>query len=359
MATNKKRILNTIKVFISYTNIMSEILLLTSKPPISNWRRPNWIPGYSDNPAMKKWYIPDQKIVDNEYEWMTKAFNDTRKSKVFEVKFPNTNEMEVIEKIRWTQNDIKKTFGYNGWVVNPNWEDLVDEKWEFTQHDFVFVRDSFISNQKDKILISNFSRAERKIEEMVIKEILETLTKDNNIDRKIITAPQWPYFEGGNFRYIPDEWILFAWKQNRSNAEWINFVKNEFGVRDDKILMIDWISFHVDTYFSVVTWDDGKLIAWIICPELVNNMTEVKGFFRKNKKILLEVNCDFGMGKEGNGKWNFATNTLQLKEYLVWCNWFDDKTERILQSLWVKRIISPMTEYNRSWGGTHCSSNQI
>jgi hypothetical protein len=112
--------------------------------------------------------------------------------------------------------------------------------------------------------------------------------------------------------------------------------------------MVDGNGFHLDTYFSVATDDEGKLLAGIICPNLVANIQEVRDFFKKNKKILLEVDDSFGIGKDGDGTGNFATNTLQLKEYLVGCHDFDDNVEIILEKLGVKRIVNPMKEYNKS-----------
>ena len=97
--------------------------------------------------------------------------------------------------------------------------------------------------------------------------------------------------------------------------------------------MIDGNGFHLDTYFSTATDGGGKLVAGIICPDLVANMQEVRDFFKKNKKILLEVDDEFGIGKDGNGTGNFATNTLQLKEYLVGCHHFEDNVEYLLEKL--------------------------
>jgi hypothetical protein len=123
--------------------------------------------------------------------------------------------------------------------------------------------------------------------------------------------------------------------------------------------MIDGNGFHLDTYFSAVTWNNGQLIAGIICPDLVGNMNQVKDFFKKNRKILLEVDSGFGIGKDWDGTGNFATNTLQLKEFLIGCNYFDDNTELILEKMGVKRIITFMKEYNKSWWGPHCSTSQL
>ena len=317
------------------------------------------MPRYGDNPAMAKWYIPDRNKVQDEYDGLIHALHATGKAKVFEANFPNAQDLQSIRNIQAMQEEIKRIFGYNAWMVNPNGRDLVDKNWEFTQHDFVFVRDSSLSNQKDKILISSFSSQERKIEELVKKEVLENICQQYNIERKIITAPPGCQFEWGNFRYIVDEDILFAGEKQRNNLEGVKFVKEEFEVRNDKLLMIDGNGFHLDTYFSAVTWDDGKLIAGIICPHLVGNMQQVKDFFKKHKKILLEVDDDFGIGKNGDGTGNFATNTLQLKDYLIGCHHFDDNIENILESWGIKRIITPMGEYNRSWGGPHCATTQL
>jgi len=336
---------------------MEKLNILISMQPKSWWWKKDWIPSYPDNPSMEKWYKPDAEIVKKEYDWLIESLQITTKANIIQVLFPS-KELEIIKKISQIQEYSKKEVNINPFVKNPNWSDLIDNDWEFTQHDFVFVRDSFISNQSDKIIISNFTQSTRKIEELIINEILNNILNENNIDRKIINPPKNLNLEWWDFRLIPKDQILFAWI-GRNSLEWIKFVQNEFNIDNKKLLIIDWNWFHVDTYFSVATNNEWELIAWIICWDLVKNMDEVKKFFKDNKKMLIEIPSSYWIWINWDWKWNFATNSLQLWEYMIWCNYFSDNVEKILENEWVKRIVTPMTQYMKSWWAVHCSTNQI
>jgi len=332
--------------------------ILSSKPPISWWRN-NWIPRYSDNPAMRKWFVPSKDNVIKQYNNMIQAILETGNANLLEIDFPNTKDLESCKKIEELQNFTKEKILSNSFFVNPNWEDLIDKNWELTQHDFVFVRDSFISNQNDKIIISHFSQKAREVEETIIKEILYNLIKVNWLNRELIVPPKNIYLEWWDFRYIPKDKILFAGKSWRNSKDGVDFVKSNFEINPKDILIIDWNWFHLDTYFSVFTDNEWNLKWWIICKDLVKNFNEVKKFFKEKQKRLIEIPSSYWIGRNGDGNWHFATNTLQLWEYLIGCKYFDDGTELILDKEWIKRIITKMNQYTKSWWAIHCSTNQI
>ena len=89
-----------------------------SKLPFSPWWG-NGIIGYKDNPAMKNGIIPNQKILENE---RIKLINTLKK-----------HNLEIVE------FDFPKKLENNKYG-----------------HDYVFIRDGFISNQKGKVLLLNF-----------------------------------------------------------------------------------------------------------------------------------------------------------------------------------------------------------
>ena len=85
------------------------------------------------------------------------------------------------------------------------------------KHDFVFVRDLFISDQKSKIIISSFSEKERQIESDVMQEMLESM----NYNTLRIPEKNNAKAEGGEFYYCKGSNLLFSGccRNNRAGAE--------------------------------------------------------------------------------------------------------------------------------------------
>ena len=102
--------------------------IVLSKLPKSGWWK-SGIPQYKDNPAMKKGQIPINSLLIKERDALIKAIQQEG-HEIIELDFPK-------------ELDSKK----------PN-------------HDFVFIRDPFISNQNGKAIIL---RAGSQQEELKIK----------------------------------------------------------------------------------------------------------------------------------------------------------------------------------------------
>lgn len=236
----------------------------------------------------------------------------------------------------------------------------------YDNYDSVFTRDAFISNQKDTLILSNFTNTDRFEESKVIeKQLLKTLKK-NNLDRKVINPLDISdkiHLEWGDFRYIPKNNILFAWLSptgSRNNAEWVDFVRKNFNIPKKKFLIVESTSFHIDTVFSAVTDDSWQLIWWIICEGLVNNMDDVRAFFKKHKLFLETVPSEFGWDyeKDGDPRW-WSINALNVNEHLI-SNWvFTDEVEKRLQIEGIKRYVTPTSTYRKTWWSVHCLTNQL
>ncbi len=253
-------------------------------------------------------------------------------------------------------------------------ERIDDNKIKYRNDSMVYMRDAFISNQEDKILISNFKLRSRRLESILAKEILDNLVKNNALDREIIVNENSKeYFEGWDFRFIPKDKILFAWYskgQSRNSLEWIDFVKTHFWLDDKNVLILEWKNaFHIDTFFSVVTDDSGRLISWIICDEICtpDTLDRTKQFFSDRKSPLYTVPWEYWIWLPATNKeqkwlqeiWAGIINTLQLQEHLVSSDRFPHDIEVALDKMGVKRTVTPTSEYRKAWGWVHCLTNQL
>ena len=111
--------------------------IVLSKLPESGWWK-SGVPQYKDNPAMKKGQIPINSLLIKERDALIKAIQKEG-HELIELDFP------------------KKLDGKN------------------PKHDFVFIRDSFISNQNGKAIILRAGEPARRIENKIVKELLEPL----------------------------------------------------------------------------------------------------------------------------------------------------------------------------------------
>ncbi len=256
------------------------------------------------------------------------------------------------------------------WITN-----IANKQKKLDSDSFVYVRDAFLSNQKDKILISNFQHVWRRHQADMVKWLLEILV-DQWLEREIIVHDnKIEAFEWGDFRYLPHENILFAWyskKWSRNTKEWIEFVKKQFWIEDENYLELSWKNaFHIDTFFSVLTDDQWKLIWGIICNDIcsIASYNHAKNFFNKRNLPLLDVPREYWVTKsEWNGKkweyintkrWGWIINTLQLNQYLISSDRFPHDIEMQMEKMWVIRRVTPTSEYWKAWGWVHCLTNQL
>ena len=139
-----------------------------SKLPNNPWWGTGVI-GYKDNPAMKNGAIPDQGILKSE---RSNLINTMKKNKIDVVEFTFPKDLE---------------FGEFG-------------------HDFVFIRDTFISDLNGNALLLKFSQKNRDAETNMIAESLEKL--DFNV--KELPSKHNIFAEGGEFYYCAKENLLFT-----------------------------------------------------------------------------------------------------------------------------------------------------
>ena len=293
--------------------------ILVSQLPKNKW----WghgTPSYKNNPAMKEGLIPDQELVEIEMYLISKLFNRLP-FEFIEINFPKYLDR---------QNKVER------------------------KHDFVFVRDLFISDQNSKIVISSFSEKERQIESDIMQEMLESM----NYNTLRIPEKNNAKAEGGEFYYCKGSNLLFSGccRNNRTGAEWI---AQEFDVKDLLILQSD--IFHLDTFFTPVINNSDNVVAVITCLDLmsVNSQIELKSFSIKHDFEIINIDHSDSIGNESE-LGDFSVNCEPLPGYLIGPARFrSSRVNAALKKLKVKHITIPTTQFRISGGGVHCLTNEL
>ncbi|PIP52550.1 hypothetical protein COX09_00955, partial [Candidatus Beckwithbacteria bacterium CG23_combo_of_CG06-09_8_20_14_all_47_9] len=141
-------------------------------------------------------------------------------------------------------------------------------------HDFVYTRDSFISNFQGKVMISNFSERQRQPEAEARKAQFKQLPYKINI------LPDQAFAEGGEFLYAPKESLLFC-GQSRNNA-----LGNRLVARWLKIKY--WFTvishgYHLDTVMALVKDRSDRVKAVLVCWDRIKNKRPLAAFLMARK----------------------------------------------------------------------------
>lgn len=295
---------------------------LNGLPSIENEKATAWV-----NHAIAHNAFPDQEKVISQYQQLILSIKNA------------SAEILLLE---------------NTWIQNPD--------------NAVFVRDAFISDQSSKIILSKFRKQNRIAQASEIWEQLKLKLKELWIWREIILPPDNSnlFFEWWDFRYIPKSKILFSWYNENDNAsrnsyEGVRYVQSILWITDDKLIIISWKGFHLDTVMGVVTDNDWYATHALICKNLVNNYDEVKKKCEMNGLSVVEIASEYGIFSPdlGNSWATWAINTLNIGNTLI--NWwvFDRATEDLLERIWSKRSVVNLDQFWLAGWGAHCLTNQV
>jgi len=287
-----------------------------SSLPVNPW----WgqgITGYDDNPFMKDGTIPDQNILVKE---RLNLIHTIKKNDIEVIEFPFPDKLE------------KTKFG----------------------HDYVFIRDAFISDLKGNALLLKFAEKNREPESKIIADELEKL------DFKLKELPRKKniYAEGGEFYFCPKDKILFS-GINRNTIEGAEEVASFLNV--DELVIIDTPSFHLDTVFSTVINNEGFLRAIIICKKLIS-----KNSFKKLKYISTKLNIELiivpkedSIGSN-NKLGTLAVNSFSSPGLLISSSQYSNElVEKKIHELGVNIEICSVSQFQLSGGSVHCLTNEI
>ena len=109
------------------------------------------------------------------------------------------------------------------------------------KHDFIFLRDSYISAGPGRVIVSNFSERQRQDEAVYMKAYLTAL------GLTVYTLSDDAYAEGGEFYLVPCDTLMFA-GLTRNNTKGVSEVAALTG--STRVCVVINPAFHLDTNFS-------------------------------------------------------------------------------------------------------------
>lgn len=290
--------------------------ILMVKTPLSGWWNTG-IPKYNDNPAMQEGSIPNSEILNLEREKLKKIIYNTE-HELIEIDFPK--ELDQKE---------------------PG-------------HDFIFIRDPFISNQKGKVVVLRSGEPLRRRENHIIKNILEEMGYSTTSipDKKGIRA------DGGEFYFCGEGDYLFSGIQ-RNTRKGIESTAEALEAK--KLLILDGLGYHLDTFFTPVLHKNGTLAALIVCSEIlsIQSKKDLISFSEAENIPVFEIppRDAIGTNKEPG---TFAVNALPLPGLLIRPNNFTNPAlDQKLSDLGIECIVTPTSQFQLSGGSIHCVTNEL
>ena len=287
-----------------------------SRLPNNKWWK-NGIIGYKDNPVMEDGTIPNQNLLFKERINLIKTIKN---NKIDVVEFPFPRELENTK------------FG----------------------HDFVFIRDAFISDLNGNVLLLRFSQKNREAESKIIADYLEKL------DYKISELPNNNnvFAEGGEFYFCPKDRVLFS-GANRNSIKGAEEVASFLNVNE--LIIIETKAFHLDTVFTTVLDKNSHLCAVIVCKELVSNKSfdYLNRFANKTHKKIFNIPPHDAIGLNKNIG-SLAVNNLSAPGLLISSSSFSNpELIQELNNMNIKLEISPVSQFQLSGGSVHCLTNEL
>ena len=290
--------------------------IVLSKLPKSGWWH-SGIPKYKDNPAMVKGAVPNVKsLIEERSNLISSIKNEGHK--IIELEFPNELDGKNIH------------------------------------HDFVFIRDSFISDQKGKAIILRAGEPSRRIENNIVKKSLELLEiKIHEIpNRSGVRA------DGGEFYYCAHDKVLFSGLQINTRPG-VDFVAEELNVNE--VVLLEGEGYHLDTFFTPALNKNGHIAALIICEDILKPKSKKALYNYSDHKSIpvftIPVIDAIGTKKQIG---TFAANALPLPGVLFRPDYFSNPSiDEKLKELGIKIIITPTSQFQLSGGSVHCVTNEL
>ena len=283
-------------------------------------KKPWWsdgIIGYKDNPFMKNGTVPNQNLLIKE---RLNLIATLKKNKIEVIEFPFPKILE------------ESKFG----------------------HDYVFMRDSFISDLNGNVLMLKFAEKKREAETEIVANELEKL----NFNLKELPIKKNILAEGGEFYFCPKDKLLFS-GINRNTIAGAEYVASFLNANE--LILIDTPSFHLDTVFTTVFDKQGALSAMIVCEELIT-----KDSFKNLEKISIKLNVPIITipAKDSIGTDDYlgslAVNSFCAPGLLISSSHYSDfSVGKKLEILGVKTEVCPVSQFQLSGGSVHCLTNEL
>ena len=185
-----------------------------------------------------------------------------------------------------TSNDLFQQDMYSLGIIKDKYEQ---------KHDFVFIRDPFISDQNGLAIILRAGEPQRRIENRLVKRCLE------HLELEIVEMPDKAGMraDGGEFYFCKKDNVLFSGLKRNTNRG-VEFVAERLNVNE--LVILEGEGFHLDTFFTPVLNKGGSICSVVACNALMT--TESKNALYKFADNLCYLTDVKGYTKnEDNPEW--------------------------------------------------------
>jgi N-dimethylarginine dimethylaminohydrolase len=290
---------------------LKKIKIAVSSLPKNGWWN-NGIVAYHDNDMMSNGAIPNQNLLKKEYEDLIGVLH-----------------MHSLETI-----------------IIPFKSELETSK----KYDFVFMRDHFLCNTNNDIVMCNMKLSERMNEgEYVISTLNDLKYRVSFLDESCIA-------EGGEFFYLPKENILLA-GQCRNNLRGAEQMAEKLNVSN--LHIINSSGYHLDTSISPIFNNEYDCIGLICAREVFSNneINDLRGICEFNQWELIEIEH-----QDINSSLSFRTaiNGLTLPGLFIGSKKLNQK--QISDFALSNNIVfdsTSVSQFNLSGGSVHCLTNEL
>lgn len=293
-------------------------IIISSLPNNPWWG--NGTPQYEDNPAMVLGTQPNQELLEKEWKNFSQILAEKYPA-IDVIPFPSTLD-----------------------GINSN-------KWK---HDFVFVRDLYVSNQRGDVVIARFRQKEREAEQKIIEEWL----MGQNVKVHSLPDNDNHFMEGGEFYYCANENILFA-GESRNSRKGNEKTADILGV--EELIILKSNSFHLDTLFTPVFNSDNQLCLLIACTTLLEkeSVNQLKKMMYNRDIPILVISPEEAIGTTSK-LGSFAVNCLPLPGQLIGAAEFKSETVKTtLKEHNIAHSAVSLTQFHLSGGSVHCLTNEL
>ena len=289
-----------------------KIKIALSALPKNDW----WgsgIVAYPDNDMMVDGAIPNQSVLEHEYQKLVSLIERLGLETVI-VPFSNTLEKEG-------------------------------------KFDFIFMRDHFLCNKNKKIVMCNM-RLEERLNEG--KFAIETMKQSGHTVNYLPT--QDCLAEGGEFFYLPKENILLAGLR-RNNLKGAESMAELMEV--DQLHIIQSDGYHLDTAICPIFNDEYDCIGINCAKEVFDNKnySTLRDICKKHSWKLLDIE---NQDRKKSLIARSAMNCLTLPGLLLGTS--PIKNTNIIDFTHQNNIqmhVSNVSQFNLSGGSVHCLTNEL
>ena len=218
------------------------------------------------------------------------------------------------------------------------------------KYDFVFMRDHFLCNDNNEIIMCNMKLSERMNEgEYVISTLNDLKYKVSFLDDECIA-------EGGEFFFLPKENILLSGK-SRNNLKGAEQMADK--MKTSNLHIIPSSGYHLDTSISPLFNEKYECVGIICAKEVFNNdeIINLRNICKINQWELIEIEHQ---NIQESINFRSSINGLTLPGLFIGSKKLNNK--KILEFSSANKIIlesTPASQFNLSGGSIHCLTNEL